>query len=86
MLILADFKSKGETIMGLIGTWVVRCPDGHDEQVTGITQNHTCHCGKKSVEDGSGVVVCPDGHTRDNGVSGITKKHKCGECGKECRR
>jgi hypothetical protein len=69
----------------LRGTWVVRCPNGHDDIVTGITRNHDCEtCGKKAVSDGGALVVCPNGHA--SGVDGITQHHTCPVCNKECRR
>jgi hypothetical protein len=69
----------------LRGTWIVRCPDGHDDIVTGITRNHNCEkCGKTSVSGGGAMVVCPNGHA--SGVDGITEHHKCTTCGQECRR
>jgi len=78
----------------LEGTWIVRCEDGHDDKVEDITRNHTCECGKKSVDGGTAIVVCPDGHGgKENKVEGITRQHQCqhplpggGICGKQCRR
>jgi hypothetical protein len=71
----------------LEGTWVVRCPRGHDDYVTDITRNHDCEtCNTKAISDGAGRVVCPNGHA--SFVSGVTRQHKCPEqgCGLECRR
>ena len=76
----------------LDGTWIVRCPKGHDDQVDDITRNHDCEtCGEKAVDDGNANVVCPDGHATH--VGGITRSHLCtfnlpggGICGKQCRR
>lgn len=76
----------------LRGTFIVRCPSGHDDQVEGITRNHDCEkCGKKAVDEGTAQVVCPDGH--DSRVEGITESHLCtfryasgAMCGKQCRR
>jgi len=78
----------------LEGTFIVRCPRGHDDQVEDITRNHDCShgdCGLRSVDDGRATVLCPDGHA--NHVEGITRQHKCtfplpsgGECAKQCRR
>jgi hypothetical protein len=76
----------------LVGTFIVRCPNGHDDQVEDITRNHDCEwCGAKAVDGGRARVVCPDGHATH--VEGITRQHKCtqplpggGECAKQCRR
>jgi hypothetical protein len=76
----------------LEGTWIVRCPRGHDDQVDDITCNHDCEkCGLKSVDGGTADVVCPDGHATR--VGGVTRTHSCtfplpggGICGKQCRR
>jgi hypothetical protein len=71
----------------LEGTWVVQCPNGHNNIVSGITRNHTCEnddCGVKSVSDGGAIVVCRSGHT--SGVGNITRHHKCPICEEECRR
>jgi hypothetical protein len=71
----------------LRGTWKVRCPDGHDDIVEGVTCNHDCEgCGKKAVSGGNARVVCPKGHASP--VSGITESHRCPEdnCGLQCRR
>jgi hypothetical protein len=69
----------------LIGTWVVRCPIGHDDVVHDITRNHDCEkCGRRSVDRGSARVVCPVGHT--DAVNDITAQHVCSTCGKQCRR
>jgi hypothetical protein len=67
----------------LRGKFVVRCSDGHDDTVDGITSNHDCEhkdasgheCGKKSVDDGKANVVCPKLHATE--VSDITESHKC---------
>jgi hypothetical protein len=76
----------------LEGTWIVRCRNGHDDQVDGITRNHDCEeCPEKSVDGGNANVVCPDGHATH--VGGVTRDHLCthqlsngGICGKQCRR
>lgn len=76
----------------LRGTFIVRCPAGHDDQVDGITRNHDCEkCGRKAVDEGSANVVCPDGHATP--VEGVTESHSCTSqvqsgalCGKQCRR
>jgi hypothetical protein len=69
----------------LEGTWIVRCPNGHDNEVGGITRNHDCtNCGAQSVSDGGATVVCPNNHT--SGVGGVTRHHPCPTCGAECRR
>ncbi len=76
----------------LVGTWVVRCENNHDDQVEALTRNHDCEkCGKKSVDGGKAKVVCPDNHATQ--VEGVTRQHKCdfkldsgGECGKQCLR
>ena len=78
----------------LEGTYIVRCANGHDDQVEDITRNHDCEHDDdlKSVDDGRANLVCPDGHG-DNHVEGITREHTCnhalptgGICGKQCRR
>ena len=76
----------------LRGTYVVRCYNGHDDIVEGITRNHDCeHCDAKSVDEGTANVVCPNGHATR--VEGITESHTCtqslpngGVCGLQCRR
>lgn len=76
----------------LRGTWIVRCPNGHDDQVDDITRNHDCEkCGAKAVDGGTANVVCPDGHATR--VTGVTESHLCsyplpggGTCGKQARR
>ena len=71
----------------LKGTWIVRCSNGHDNMVGGITCDHTCDkpgCGLKSVSDGGAMVVCPNGHA--SGVGGVTRHHKCPVDNVECRR
>lgn len=43
----------------LEGTWIVRCPNGLDDQVEDITRNHNCEkCGTKAVNNGRANVVC----------------------------
>lgn len=77
--------SKAMAMGFLTGTWIVRCPAGHDDRVDDTTRNHDCEkCGRKTVDDGTALVVCPNGHTTP--VGGITVQHKCGLCGAECRR
>lgn len=76
----------------LRGTWIVRCPNGHDDQVDDITCNHDCEkCDAKAVDGGRAMVVCPAGHATQ--VTGITESHLCnyrlpngGICGQQCRR
>ena|SRR6516164_4947691 len=76
----------------LRGTWIVRCPNGHNDQVEDITRNHDCEkCGAKAVSGGSANVVCPVGHATH--VEGITESHICSQrnpdgsmCGRQCRR
>jgi hypothetical protein len=47
----------------LVGTWKVRCPNGHDDTVNDVTCNHVCEkCHADAIKDGSGCVVCPHGH------------------------
>src|SRR5262249_27821308 len=81
----------------LEGTFIVRCKNGHDDKVENLTRNHTCEHeggGLKSVDGGTAIVVCPDGHGGpENRVEGITRQHQCqtklpsgGICGKQCRR
>jgi len=73
-IVLADAP---EAQACLVGTWVVRCPDGHDNTVNDITCQHECEttlpsgqkCGKQ-VFDGSWVtVVCPDQGAHPNRVN-----------------
>jgi hypothetical protein len=92
MLFAAPIAARADGF--LVGTWKVRCENGHDDQVEDITRNHTCEhsgCGKKSVDGGKAKVVCPDGHATQ--VEGVTRQHKCtqkldngGECAKQCLR
>jgi hypothetical protein len=81
----------------LEGTFIVRCRNGHDNQVENITRNHDCDvsgCGAKSVDEGTANVVCPRGHGGpENHVEGVTRQHQCqhpepsgGICGLPCRR
>ncbi len=81
-------QTKAAALGFLEGTYIVQCLDGHRDLVSDITRNHTCEkpgCGKKSVTDGTAYLVCPDGHV-SGPVGGITRQHKCGTCGKQCRR
>jgi hypothetical protein len=71
----------------LMGTWIVRCANGHNNEVGGITCNHQCEaggCNLYSVTDGGAMVVCPNGHA--SGVGGATRSHRCPVDGLECRR
>src|SRR5689334_5407256 len=86
-----DEHGNGDPFGFLEGSWRVRCSNNHDDQVGGITQNHTCEtCGVQSVTAGSANVVCPDNHATH--VEDITMSHLCtyplstgGICGKQCR-
>ena len=85
-------STRAAAVGFLRGTWIVRCPNGHDDQVDDITRNHDCEtCDAKSVDGGSANVVCPDGHATH--VEGVTESHACsfklpngGICRKQCRR
>lgn len=86
-------KEGLEAMAGFLrGTWIVRCPKGHDDQVEDITKDHDCEkCDAKAVDSGSANVVCPHGHATH--VEGITESHLCSEplpgggiCGMQCRR
>lgn len=89
-------KAMERTKMGFLeGTYYVRCKNGHDDKVEDITRNHDCEtCGEQSVDGGTAILVCPDGHGgKENQVQGITRQHQCqaklsggGICGKQCRR
>jgi hypothetical protein len=79
----------------LIGTFYVYCEKCHQvDKVEDHTRNHTCEnqkCKHKTVDGGTGYLVCPDGHWRDNKVEAITKAHACAKklangqpCAKEC--
>jgi hypothetical protein len=77
----------------MYGTWVVRCPNGHDDTVTRGTCNHDCEkCGAKAFSDGEGNIVCPDGHVNhvttgdSHDEDKVMKSYKCRTCKKECRR
>lgn len=85
--LLRNFDAReGERLGFLRGDWYVRCPNGHDDLVTGFTSNHDCEqCGRKAVDNGHAVVVCPVGHG-SGPVSGITESHICMHCGRQCRR
>jgi hypothetical protein len=69
--------------MPLFGTWVIWCQKcSHEDTVSGVTDNHNCsQCGNQTVNCGSAIPVCPNGHHVDV-VGGITKS----VCGSECRR
>ena len=85
--------ASSRTLACMYGTWVVRCPKGHDDTVTDGTCNHDCdECGAKAFYDGAGNIVCPKGHANyvNTGTSHDRDKalqsYKCKTCGKECRR
>jgi hypothetical protein len=77
----------------LVGTWKVRCPNGHVDTVSQVTCNHNCEtCGTAAVSNGEGNIVCPAGHVnhvvtgdRDHQDSWI-RSHTCATegCGREC--
>lgn len=73
----------------LWGTWVVRCPNGHDDIVTGGTAQHKCEkCGVQVFKDGKVTVVCPKGHANETTLHGKTQSVICkvADCKSECCR
>ena len=95
VVVAAPFTAAAAPDGFLEGTFYVRCKNGHDDKVEDITRNHDCKtCGEKSVDGGTAIVVCPDGHGGpENRVEGVTRQHQCqtrlpngGICGKQCRR
>lgn len=78
----------------LEGVWLVRCPDGHDNMIAGLTRTHQCEafvapgqrCGRMSVSEGSAFVVCPRNRNHVDVVDGITRQHECECCGAQMRR
>jgi hypothetical protein len=75
----------------LIGTWKVRCPNGHDNTVDEITCNHTCDkCHAQAFKDGEGNIVCPNYHvnhvsTGNSGQKGMwIRSYACSTCKAEC--
>jgi hypothetical protein len=90
---LITILTFGISFACIYGTWVVRCPNGHDDTVTRGTCNHTCEkCGEKAFIDGAGYIVCKGGHANyiSTGTSReraqVLQSYKCKTCGKECRR
>ena len=72
--------------MPLLGTWIIWCPNGHQDEVNDVTDNHDCTvCGNQTVNGGAAIPVCPNGHHVDI-VGGVTTSHLCSVCGDECRR
>jgi hypothetical protein len=74
---------------GLEGAFIVRCQNGHDNIVNGVTVQHNCEtagCGIKSVVDGGAWVVCPvNKNHRPDWCDGVTRQHQCSTCGTQCR-
>lgn len=100
-VVAATLPTPAAAVGFLDGTFYVRCSRGHDDKVEGITRNHDCEgrvngrkCNEKSVDGGTAIVVCPDGHGGpENRVERITRQHQCqtklpngGICGKQARR
>lgn len=70
----------------MYGTWIVRCPRGHDDQVTEGTCQHVCEqCGTQVFAGDVVTVVCPSGHPNRVRTGGRMTSWKC-KCGKQCRR
>jgi hypothetical protein len=78
----------------LCGTWFVRCPNGHVDQVDKVTCQHECEkCGAQAFSGGDVTVVCPNGHdnrlvntgNRDQ-TSQWASSLRCRTCGAECRQ
>jgi hypothetical protein len=70
------------------GTWVVRCPNGHDDTVRGGTCQHVCENEKCRLQvfDGNVVtVVCPVGHGNRVDTGDGIGSFKCRTDGRECR-
>ena len=73
----------------MYGTWVVRCPRGHDDVVTEGTCQHVCEkCGTQVFSGQVVTVVCPAGHANRVRTGGRMTSWKCYEsnCRRECRR
>ena len=69
------------------GTWVVRCPNGHDDVVTQGTCQHVCEkCNVQAFSGSVVTVVCPEGHANRVNTGELMESHKCSKCGRECRR
>jgi hypothetical protein len=77
LVVPASAKAEGF----LEGTFYIYCMKCKQvDKVENLTRNHECeNCKNKSVDGGTGYVVCPKGHWRDNKVEGITKQHLCGK-------
>ena len=79
----------------LVGTWWVRCPNGHIDTVEDVTCNHDCEkCPARAFSNGNGTVVCPVGHNNyvQTGSSSERRRwlktYRCrtAGCGRECCR
>jgi hypothetical protein len=83
------FRARSSAVGALMGAFIVRCQNGHDNTVNGVTVTHKCEtpgCGLNSVVDGGAFVVCPrDRRHRPDWCDGITKQHECETCGQQCR-
>jgi hypothetical protein len=63
----------------LSGTWFVRCPNGHVDQVDDITCQHECNtCHAQAFSGGNVTVVCPKGH--DNPLVNTGSKDQAKQC------
>jgi hypothetical protein len=73
----------------LWGTWIVRCPKGHDDKVEDGTAQHKCEkCGLQVFKDGKVTAVCPKGHPNVIELKGRTESATCkvADCKSECCR
>lgn len=83
--VLSAIPKQAHAWVALVGTWRVRCLNGHDNMVAGFTRDHRCEtCGIMSVSEGSAWVVCPRCGNVDH-VDGVTRQHECDRCGAQCR-
>jgi hypothetical protein len=82
--IVAATPTRAHACLG--GTWVVRCPNGHDDTVTQGTCQHVCEkCGRQAFDGDVVTVVCPNGHP-NRITTGKTTSYVCPTCKTECRR
>jgi len=71
----------------MYGTWIVRCPKGHDDEVTEGTCQHVCEkCGTQVFSGNVVTVVCTKGHANRVDTGDRMTSWKCSNCGTECRR
>jgi hypothetical protein len=57
------FAVRSSAVGAIYGEFIVRCQNGHNNTINGITVEHTCEtlgCNLKCVVDGGAWVVCQD--------------------------